>query len=101
MDANPFESMSPLRVFPARPISISRLRALVLSRVGDESRAAIPVDSVSTAQAKEDTMFQSLIPFEWGGSSLLTKRRGYDPFARLHQEVEKVFEDFGRLTPMR
>ena len=44
-------------------------------------------------------MFQSLIP--WGGTSLLAKRRGYDPFASLHQEVEKVFEDFGRLTPMR
>lgn len=46
-------------------------------------------------------MFQSLIPFEWGGSSLLPKRRRDDPFARLHQEVEKVFEDFGRMTPMR
>jgi HSP20 family protein len=46
-------------------------------------------------------MFPSLIPFEWGGSSLLPKRRGYDPFARLHQEVEKVFEDFGRMMPMR
>ena len=46
-------------------------------------------------------MFQSLIPFEWGGSSLLAKRRSQDPFARLHQEVEKVFENFGRMTPLR
>ncbi|MBM3733140.1 MAG: Hsp20/alpha crystallin family protein [Acidimicrobiia bacterium] len=46
-------------------------------------------------------MFQSLIPFEWGGSSLPSKRRGHDPFSRLHEEVEKVFENFGRLAPMR
>jgi len=49
----------------------------------------------------EDTMFQSLIPFEWGGSSLPSKRRGHDPFARLHEEVEKAFESFGRLPAMR
>ena len=32
---------------------------------------------------------------------MLPKRRSQDPFARLHQEVERVFEDFGRMTPMR
>jgi len=46
-------------------------------------------------------MLQKLIPFEWGKSSLLSKRDEGDPFARLHREVEKVFEDFGQMAPMR
>ncbi len=46
-------------------------------------------------------MLQNLLPFEWGRFPPLTTRREDDPFARLHREIEKVFEDFPKMTPMR
>ena len=46
-------------------------------------------------------MLQNLIPFEWGRFAPGTKRHEGDPFARLHKEIEKVFEDFPKMTPMR
>ena len=46
-------------------------------------------------------MLQNLIPFEWGRFSPLAKRREDDPFARLHHEIEKVFEDFPKMAPLR
>ena len=46
-------------------------------------------------------MLQNLLPFEWGRFSPSVKRREDDPFARLHQEIEKVFEGFPKMTLAR
>lgn len=43
--------------------------------------------------------FRSLMPFQWGTPA----RRGaeQDPFGALHREIERVFDDFYKGTPMR
>lgn len=43
--------------------------------------------------------FRSLMPFQWGTPA----HRGSngDPFSMLHREIERVFDDFYKGTPMR
>jgi HSP20 family protein len=39
---------------------------------------------------------RSLVPFSFGG----LPRRGDDPFVSLHREIDRLFDEFGRGTPL-
>jgi HSP20 family protein len=42
---------------------------------------------------------RSLLPFNWGGSRPLRSTFEADPFAALHREMNRMFEEFGRGFP--